>query len=356
MSAIPAAKKSFLRSRAWQAFQVALVILLFALIYWYQGAEIEKAVRNFDPLYLSLAFAVYFICLLLTFVRWQVLVQAQGLPFSIYDAIRLGFVGAITSLFLPGSITGDLVKASFIATEQKRRVVAVSTILIDRVAGLYALLLLTSLIGMVFWDEVTQFELLRVLVLFVWAVTGGAALAVLAILFFRAEPLIAWLESFRWGGRQLAELVRVLQLYKHQPGTVALVLVLGLVGHVGFVMTFQLAARAVTPQPPSWELQFLIIPAYMVAASVPLTPLGGLGVGEAMLGGLYKIIGAPVGLGASVALAQRTVSWLAAAVGLIWYLPLQRTLRMKLREVEEQRQPLEVEPTPSEFANGKPSA
>ena len=81
----------------------------------------------------------------LTFVRWYLLVRALGLNFRLLDAFRLGFLGYLFNFVSVGSVGGDLFKAIFIAREQPgRRTEAVATVLVDRVVGVYALVLLTS--------------------------------------------------------------------------------------------------------------------------------------------------------------------------------------------------------------------
>src|SRR5260370_26413983 len=59
--------------------------------------------------------------MLLTFLRWFILVRAQDLPFTVPNAIRLGLIGYYLNTFLPGSVGGDIIKATFIAREQRRR-------------------------------------------------------------------------------------------------------------------------------------------------------------------------------------------------------------------------------------------
>src|SRR5205823_4926165 len=103
--------------------------------------------RPLQVMPLLLAASTGLVALLLTFVRWYVLVRAQDLPFTVTDSIRLGFVGFFFNNFLPGSVGGDLVKAWYIAGEQSRRTVAVSTVLIDRVLGLWALAALVAILG-----------------------------------------------------------------------------------------------------------------------------------------------------------------------------------------------------------------
>src|SRR5262249_48533353 len=43
--------------------------------------------------YFGLAFAIGLVAIVLTFLRWYVLVRAQELPFTVPDALRLGFIG-----------------------------------------------------------------------------------------------------------------------------------------------------------------------------------------------------------------------------------------------------------------------
>ena len=68
-----------------------------------------------------------------------------------------------------------------------------------------------------------------------------------------------------------------------------LALVLAMIGHVGFVMSYYWSSLAVPPPVPSLQQQWLLVPVGMVAESVPLTP-GNLGVGEALFGYLYHLV------------------------------------------------------------------
>ena len=75
----------------------------------------------------------------------------QDLPFTLGNAFRLGLLGFFFSTFLPGSVGGDLVKAAGIAREQSRRTVAVATVIMDRIMGLWGLCWLVALLGGGFW-------------------------------------------------------------------------------------------------------------------------------------------------------------------------------------------------------------
>jgi uncharacterized membrane protein YbhN (UPF0104 family) len=83
----------------------------FSLLGWviYRNwEEIKKVFRNpVDYRFFALGFGVYMTALLMTFARWHQLVRAQGLVFSFRDAVRLGFIGNIFNLVIPGAVGGD---------------------------------------------------------------------------------------------------------------------------------------------------------------------------------------------------------------------------------------------------------
>src|SRR5207237_1407470 len=107
--------------------------------------------RPVDWHFLVLAGVLGLASVLLTFVRWYFLVRAQELPFTLPSALRLGMIGFYLSTFLPGAVGGDIIKAAFIAREQSRRTVAVTTVIMDRVIGLCGLVWLVAVIGSIFW-------------------------------------------------------------------------------------------------------------------------------------------------------------------------------------------------------------
>ncbi len=119
------------------------------LAYVWQRHVIERHPIHAE--FLALAFAFGLTALLLTFVRWYILVRAVDLPFRLTDAIRLGFIGFFFNTLMPGAVGGDAIKAWFLAREQKRRTTAVATVIMDRAIALWALIWFVALLGSVFW-------------------------------------------------------------------------------------------------------------------------------------------------------------------------------------------------------------
>ena len=148
-------------------YGLGLALLTYVVVDNWTGLR-EVFKRPVHPGPLLLAALIASIGLIITFLRWHLLVRAVGLPFRRYNAIRLGLVGYYFNTFLPGSIGGDIIKAYAIAKEQSRQTVAVATVLIDRIIGLWALVWFVAIIGSVFWmldDPILKNEILRAIIL-----------------------------------------------------------------------------------------------------------------------------------------------------------------------------------------------
>lgn len=178
---------------------------------WSGLKDVFQQPLHVEPLLLATVIAS--VGLIITFLRWHMLVRAVGLPFSRYNAIRLGLVGYFFNTFLPGSIGGDIVKAYAIAKEQSRRTVAVATVLVDRIIGLWALVWFVAIIGSVFWildDSIMKNEILKAIILST-IVFCAASLGVYFVIGFLSDrravaiadrlehtPTIGWALSTVW--------------------------------------------------------------------------------------------------------------------------------------------------------------
>lgn len=307
---------------------------LLAWQIWKNWDGITEALRRpMQVTPLVLGFTIYLIAMLLTFVRWYVLVRAQDLPFTLFNAVRLGLLGVATSMMLPGSITGDAFKATFIAREQSRRTVAVATVMIDRVVGLLGLIWLVVLLGTFFWltgdPAIHAHRGLQVMVVVLAAVVGTSLLAwVLAGVLSQewADRLAVSVERAPRIGHSLAELWRALWMYRVQGPSVVLALVLAIVGHVGFVLTFFFASQAFlgpdqVAQVPSLGENFLLVPIGMTCEAGIPTP-GGVGGGEYIFGKLYALIGKSEELGVLASLVRRLIVLAIGVAGYLVYLSM----------------------------------
>ena len=267
----------------------------------------------------------------------------QDLPFAPADALRLGLLGYFLNTFMPGTIGGDLVKAALVAREQRRRTVAVSTVLFDRVVGMSGIYTLAVGAGTLLWltgglDESFEAEEKTRTVL----LTGlAAALAVLValvvgwgLLQLVPERGFAWVERqlprVPRVGRHLAELWRAVWIYRTRRAAVAAAWLLSLANHACSAVTVYFAATTLLPldDVPPLALHFVLVPiGTTVQASVPLP--SGVGVAEAAFGALYELIGYSFAAGVLAALTTRATTWILGFAGYLVYLRMRRATEPK---------------------------
>jgi len=295
--------------------------------------------KDVNVLPLLLAGSICLASILLTFVRWYVLVRAQDLPFTLSGAVRLGFIGYYMNTFLPFS-GGDVIKAACLARQQSRRTVAVATVLLDRAIGLCGLVWLVATLGGVFWASglLEQLVVAPTAVIALQTVTLGAlALAGASLVFWvllgvlsisAAGRFAARLERFPKVGPAFAELWRAVWMYRCRGRSIALALSMAVMGHVGFVLTFYLASLTLTAPDriPPLGTHFLLVPVGMVIQSGFPTP-GGVGGGEWGFGKLYVIAGCAAAGGVLASLVQRAITWILGLAGYLVYLRMRPRLR-----------------------------
>jgi uncharacterized protein (TIRG00374 family) len=339
-------------------FKYALAIGLMTWVVWSNwkpespnglAAVWHRHVLEGEPVhygYFLLAFLAGVIGLLITLLRWFILVRAVDLPFRLYDALRLGFIGIFFSTFLPGSVGGDIFKAYFLAREQNRRTVAVATVIMDRAIALWALVWFVALLGAVFWAagllEGQGAGSCRTIVTMAWIIVASTMLVwvLLGLLpVRRAERFAGRLSRLPRVGHSAAEFWRAVWMYRCRPRCVLGVLVLSWIGQVFFVLLFYGCALTLWDpgsgnRIPSLAQHFLIVPIGLVIQAMPLFP-GGAGIGELGFGILYGWLECPVASGVLGSLVQRVINWILGLPGLLVYVRMKASLRTGVEREEE---------------------
>jgi uncharacterized protein (TIRG00374 family) len=319
------------------AFNLFKYALAFGLLGWvvydqrhglgdvWQRHAVEGQPVN--GLFLLAGLLAYEAAVLLTIVRWYVLVRAQGLPFRLGEALRIGKIGFFFSTFLPGSVGGDIVKAAALARGQSRRTVAVATVLMDRVIGLWGLFWFVALLGGLFWatgalegPAAAQAKAVVRAAAAVVAVSAAVWLLLGLLPQRRAERFAGRLTKLPRVGGSAAEFWRAVWMYRCRQASVGLALLMSWVGFAGFVLAFYCCARTLWDGDPANALpsllqHFLLVPVGLVIMAMPLFP-GGAGIGELGFGLLYGWFGFDKANGVLGSLVQRVLSWV---IGLFSY-------------------------------------
>ena len=103
---------------------------------------LNRMVREADWRYLVLALLVMPMTYLLTSYRWHLLLEALDIHIGTPRTFVINMVGAFYNSFMPGSTGGDLLRGYYAAKHTTHRTRAILSVIVDRVIGLLALIIL----------------------------------------------------------------------------------------------------------------------------------------------------------------------------------------------------------------------
>jgi uncharacterized protein (TIRG00374 family) len=240
-----------------------------------------NAIRGAEPLWLLAGFAAYGLVELLAAFRWQILLRVQGIRVSLSRVLGLVMIGIFFNQFMPGGTGGDVVKIFYLLKETPgKKAQALLAALIDRVIGLFGLILIT---GFIVWNryhwlqrtEITRnltWSLLAILA----ASLGGIAFSFAITGFGLVHKLPAKL-PFR---DKLLELAVAYNLYGRAWKGTLLAILFSLGVHLGSFCVFYAAARSLHSNVPIFDFA-AVMPIIMTLASLPIS-VGGTGVREGL--------------------------------------------------------------------------
>lgn len=316
------------------------IVIPLAIIAWLLTAIDRDQLRQLqqrpkDWLRLAAAFAVCLTAVCVTFVRWYLLVRALRLKFPLRDAFRLGFLGFLLNFVSVGAVGGDLFKAIFIARDQPgSRTEAIATVAMDRIVGLYALLVVASaaiLCGV--RSALPAIDAICKTTLAATAV-GTIGIAVALLPGFMTGSFAEFLVGLPRVGGVIARLIATLRMYRGRPWSMLGIFAMAVSVHVMFCVALYLVSTGLARSAPTLGEHFVIVPLSAAAGGLPFTPAG-LGTFEFAMDALFKLVPADATSdvpGVLVALAYRLITIAVAGVGVIYYW----TSRAEIQEVLRQ--------------------
>jgi uncharacterized protein (TIRG00374 family) len=94
------------------ALRVGLSVTALAIVLWKVPlGDVARAVTTLDPFWIGLALATVYAAIVLSAIKWQVLLGARGYSLSVMRLTRHYLVGLFFNNFLPTSVGGDVVRA-----------------------------------------------------------------------------------------------------------------------------------------------------------------------------------------------------------------------------------------------------
>jgi hypothetical protein len=250
-------------------------------------AAAGEVVLRADLLLVPVIFALVIGERLLASLRWYLLVR--GVPRVTYWRItRLLFTTTFAGFFFPGTVGVELLRVYTLGRGIANLALAFSSVLVERIQALTALAALT-LIGLASAPPGMPPEIAPAAWLGLLALLGGTLLLLWRP--FRGLTL-RLLPGSRLAGlrAQLAKVYDCLDLYRQQPGPMALGLLIAFAFQVLRIIQVVFGAWALGIDLPV-QHYFVIMPVIILLTLLPISIGAGLGVREAAFVHLFGLVG-----------------------------------------------------------------
>lgn len=291
--------------------------------------------------YLTSAVLAALVVLVLSAVRWYILLRAARLNITISEVMAIYFLSHFSSYVALGTVGGDVVRAAFAARGSRlRKSTLVASVIVDRVIGMYSLCISASFALIVRairqekLDHLTSAVVLPTLlltVLFTFVAILPSRVQIRRLGLLRRSTL-GRVSLLRWCVRSLN---RNVNLCKRSKYAVVAAVALSLVTNGISVLTVFLIASGVPGESPPLSAHFAIVPIAQLSAAVPLP--AGLGGMEAAFELLYRDSLSSAeqhGRGLAVAVTLRSIGILLALPAIPIYLLQRLTLNGKKQDQE----------------------
>ena len=262
---------------------------------------------------------------LISFFRWRVMVRALDLPFTMFDAVRIGFISSFFSLFAFGVLGGDTLRAFYVTRQIRDRAPeAICSVIADRVLGLLTMFSFAS-VAFLMLDTASiasehpgKLATLNYACMIVLAFTAVGIAGVITVFLSPQIVKTNWyrrLYTLPRIGSIISRLTEVVLVYRSKPGAVMICVLMSVGVNLCFVVSIYSMAAGLTQSYPSLANHFLIEPISMVANAAPLP--GGLGGMELAVKFLYEAFSYNTGV--IVAFSFRFALLCISALGAVFW-------------------------------------
>ncbi len=255
--------------------------------------------------------------ILLGIARWRIVLRVQGFELSWGRTTEISLVAHFFNSFLLGSTGGDLMKAYYAAREtHHKKTEAVVTVFVDRLLGLWAMLLFGGVmmmpnLSLLFSNP--HFRSLALLILGMMAACTG-----LVVVAFWGGVSRGWSGSRLWlrrlpKGEWLERSLDSCRQFGREPFFISRTLCISMALNAVCVLQVLVLSRGLGLTIPPLFL-FVIVPMIICISALPITP-SGLGVRENLF--VFMLAESSIGVSDTAALS---LSLLAYAGSLFWSL------------------------------------
>lgn len=317
-----------MKAKMKNTFSSALKLCLaIGLITWL----VKSGKVNFSALSALLSAENFFICFIILLTnlalaseRWRRLLSTQVDGYGFFKTFKLTLIGQFFNFAMPGGVGGDVIKAYYFAKDnpQNGRTVAITSVLIDRVLGLYAMIIFALSVMCLDVQHIVHTPALRTLLVLVSTLFVGFSIA-LSLLFsiklYESKKLHQLFAKLPMADK-INKLYESFHYYGNQGQRVFIAIILSLASQFFAVLFLYFTAHATGFGDIPFYTFLLVAPIGFMATAIPISPAG-VGVGQAAFFYLFSLyLGKPSDVGAVTITAFQVANFLFGLIGAGFYI------------------------------------
>jgi len=124
-------------------------------------SEVLLHVQKISFLHIALYVAVLILGMLISAWKWKMLLSCKDIDISLKRSFQLYLTGAFINNFMPSTIGGDTYRTFQIGKINKKYRAVGSSVIFDRLTGLFSVMILTGIVAIFQWGEISKYPELK---------------------------------------------------------------------------------------------------------------------------------------------------------------------------------------------------
>ncbi len=297
---------------------IVLITVIISKIDW------ENAVKQLSGANIYLLSVTVLIALFIRWLmafKWNILLSVNQTKIPTWNIVKIIMIGGFLGMFLPSSLSTDVVRGYYLTKENTAKLHVTSTIIIDRLFGILSLLI-TGIIGVCVSDNLLEQLNLKPILLI-----GTLGIFFIFIILFNKKLMERFNAFFENKSSKIHNILlkgyNALSEFYNYPKSLACSFFISLGIQFLRIIRFYLIAEAINVNIP-FIYFIVVVPAIMIVLMIPIS-LGGLGVKEGAAISLLILLGITRNDAIVLTLIESLTTTFVTLLGGLFYLSYKKT-------------------------------
>ena len=300
--------------------------LLALLLRWVDLRELWTVLSSITPLWIFILFAIAFVLIWLSCIKWRLFLSARGAHISILNLMELYLIGYFFNNFAPGNVGGDVIRSYMLGRHISSQSNSFGTVFLERITGFMALIGMAILAS---WWRPDLLEDMALRVMLLLMAVGFLAMGLLLVSSRAQDVFRSCLQKLPAHGwlLKLNRFTAVVFYFRSHRDIWVKALWLSAMFHICTIINTLAACRALGLEADFLDLAVLV-PVVLVIAAVPVS-MNALGIMEGAFMLFLTLAGLTPEEALSVALLLRAKNVVLALLGGLLFLRWNGKLKQK---------------------------